>query len=120
MRWGRFFLERYNENDAGKLFKEALELDEKNADALLGAALVGASSFDAKAAEFADKALASNPKLVEAQELKAILALEDANTAKAIEEAESASPAVPASAVQSAGKAASAAASAAAARREPC
>jgi cellulose synthase operon protein C len=90
VRWGRFFLERYNENDAGKLFEEALELDEKNADALLGAALVGASSFDAKAAEMADKALASNPKLVEAQELKAVLALEDANITKAIEEADKA------------------------------
>jgi len=90
VRWGRFFLERYNTNDAGKLFEEALELDEKNAPALLGAALVGAEGFDAKAVEFADKAIASDPKLVEAQELKAHLALEDMNTAKAVEEADKA------------------------------
>jgi tetratricopeptide (TPR) repeat protein len=90
VRWGRMFLDRYNPEEAGKLFAEALEIDENYPPALLGMALVGAEGFDMKAPGFAKKALEANPKLVEAQELLAHLALEDMNTAKAVEEADKA------------------------------
>ena len=53
--------------------------------AYLGLALVGADGFDGKAVEFADKALELDPKLVEAHELLANLALEDNNPDKAVE-----------------------------------
>ncbi|MBV8820137.1 MAG: tetratricopeptide repeat protein, partial [Acidobacteriaceae bacterium] len=90
VRWGRLFLERYNKDDAAKLFAEALEVDPNYAPAYLGQARVAAEGFSAKAVEFAHKALELDPKLVEAQELLAYLALEDNDTPKAIEESEKA------------------------------
>jgi len=48
---------------------------------------VAADMFEHKAAEMAQLALDTDPKLLEAQELLARLALEDNNTAKAIEHA---------------------------------
>jgi tetratricopeptide (TPR) repeat protein len=90
VRWGRFFLERFNKAEAAKLFEEALELDPGNAGALLGLALIASDGFEAKAVELAEKACAADPKLVEARELLARLALEDGNTAKAAAEADKA------------------------------
>ena len=87
VRWGRLYLDHWQPGDAAGLFQEALELKENHPGALLGLALVGAESFSASAAEFARKALAADPKLLEAQELLARLALEDNDTPKAIEEA---------------------------------
>ena len=57
------------------------------APALLGLALVAADGFEGKAAELAQRALESDPKLVEAQELLARVALEDNNSEKAAAEA---------------------------------
>ncbi len=71
VRWGRMYLDHYQEADAAKLFQEALDIDENNAGALLGLALVGAQSFDAKAVELAEQALEKDPKLVEARVLLA-------------------------------------------------
>ena len=76
--------------DAAKLFEEALEIKKDHAGALLGLALVAAEAFEGKAVELAQKALAADPKLVEAQELLARLALEDNNPKKATEEADKA------------------------------
>ncbi len=90
VRWGRMFLERYQPADAAQLFREALEIDSGHAGAYLGLALVASEGFEAKATELAEKALASDPKLLEAQELLAFLALEDNNEEKAIREAEKA------------------------------
>jgi len=73
--------------DAVDLFNEALALKKDHAGALLGLALVAADNFESVAAGLAHKALASDPKLVEAQELLARLALEDNDNAKAAEEA---------------------------------
>ena len=87
VRYGRLFLERFNPAEAAKLFNEALALDPKQADALLGLALVAADSFEVQAVELAHKALAADPHLLEAQELLARMALEDNNPAKAAEEA---------------------------------
>ena len=55
--------------------------------ALLGLALIAADNYGGNAANLAQKALEADPKLVEAQELLARLALEDNNNAKATEEA---------------------------------
>ncbi len=90
VRWGRLFLERFNRADAAQLFKEALEIDENNAGAQLGLALVAAESYSSSAVEAAEAALKADPKLVEAQELLARLALEDNNAKKAVEEADKA------------------------------
>src|SRR5579862_9053641 len=90
VRWGRLFLERFNRADAASLFQEALAIQKDNAGALLGLALVAADSYENRAVELAEKALVSDPKLVEARELLARLALEDNNPQKAIEEADKA------------------------------
>jgi len=90
VRWGRLFLERFNIDDAVKLFQEALEIDEKNAEAMLGMAMVSAQSFSSKSLELAYKAVEQDPKLVEARELLANLALEDSDEERAIAEADKA------------------------------
>ena len=54
---------------------------------MLGLARVAAEGFESKAVEFAHKALAADPHLLEAQELLARLALEDSDPKKADEEA---------------------------------
>ena len=87
VRWGRLFLERFRPPDAAKLFDEALKIDPNNAGAFLGFALVAAEGFESKAVDFAHKALAADPHLLEAQELLARLALEDSDPKKADEEA---------------------------------
>jgi tetratricopeptide (TPR) repeat protein len=87
VRWGRLFLERFQPPDAAQLFNEALNIQPKRADALLGLALVAADGFEAQATHFARQALDADPHLLEAQELLARLALEDSNPAKAAEEA---------------------------------
>ncbi|MGA2275571.1 MAG: tetratricopeptide repeat protein [Bryobacteraceae bacterium] len=88
VRWGRMFLEHWQADEAERLFDEALELKPNDAGALLGKALVGAEVYSGNAVEFAQQALLSDPKLVEAQELLARLALEDDDKAKAEAEAE--------------------------------
>ena len=90
VRWGRLFHERFNNTDADALFKEALDRDPKNAQAYLGMALVSADGFDEKAVDWATKAIELDPKLVEAHELQAKLALEDSNTKSAAVEADTA------------------------------
>jgi len=89
--WGMLFYDTHRQEDeAAKLFNEALQLKPDEALALYGLALLAADSYEHKAAELANKALAADPKLVEAQELLARLALEDNNNPKAIEEAQKA------------------------------
>src|SRR6202521_2226596 len=90
VRWGRLMHERFNNNDAANLFKEALGKDPKNAQAYYGLALVSADGFDSKALEYIGKALELDPKLVEAHELKANLLLEDSDEGKAFAEADEA------------------------------
>ncbi len=90
VRFGRMLLERFNPQDAAGLFQEALGIQKDYAPALVGLALIASEQFESKAVEFAQQALQSDPKLVEAQELLARFALEDSNTAKAIQEADKA------------------------------
>jgi tetratricopeptide (TPR) repeat protein len=88
VRWGRLLHERFNNTDAEGLFKEALERDPRDAQAYLGLALVSADGFDSNAIRWASKAIELDPKLVEAHELMASLALEESNPSAAIKEAD--------------------------------
>ena len=90
VRWGLLLHERFNNTDAVGLFKEALQKDPANAQAYLGLAVVSADGFDSKAAEYAGKALALDPKLVEAHEFAAGLALENGDTKDAIAQSDEA------------------------------
>jgi tetratricopeptide (TPR) repeat protein len=90
VRWGRLLHERFNNPEAAKLFAEAIERDPRSAEAYLGLALVGADSFDRRARANAEKALELDPKLVEARELLANLALEDSSPAEAVKQADQA------------------------------
>ena len=90
VRWGRMLHERFNNQDAQDLFKEALMRDPKNAQAFLGLALVSADGFDSGAIDWARKALQADPQLAEAHELLANLALEDSDYSQAAAEADAA------------------------------
>lgn len=88
--WGRMFMDHGSADDIGNatdLFNEALQIRKDCAGADLGLALIAADNYGGNAAALARKALEADPKLVEAQELLARLALEDNNNAKAAEEA---------------------------------
>jgi cellulose synthase operon protein C len=86
-RRGRMFLERYQPADATDWFNNALAADPNYAPAILGQALVAADGFEGNAADLAQRALRVDPKLFEAHELLARIALEDGNEAKAKDEA---------------------------------
>ena len=90
VRWGRMFMEYSQPGDAEALFKEALAIDENNAKALYGLALVATEAFGGEADDLAEKALKADPKMVEARELLARIALEDNHPEKAVEEAKKA------------------------------
>jgi tetratricopeptide (TPR) repeat protein len=75
VRWGMLLHERFNDGDAAGLFREALDKDSANAQAYMGLAMVSAGRFDATAAEYAEKAVQLDPKLEDAHELLADLAL---------------------------------------------
>ena len=90
VRWGLMFNDYSQPGDAEDLFKEALAIDKDNAKALYGMALVQSQSFGGEAADLAEKALKADPKMVEARELLARIALEDNHPEKAVEEAKKA------------------------------
>jgi tetratricopeptide (TPR) repeat protein len=90
VRWGMLLHERFNDPEAEGLFQEALKLDPANARAYLGMAIVDADQFGSKAQEDAAKALALDPKLVEAHEVMANMLLENTKNKGAVEEADKA------------------------------
>jgi cellulose synthase operon protein C len=90
VRWGMLLHQRFNNTDAVGLFQEALKQDPKNAQAYLGLAIVSADGFDGKAKDYVSQALVLDPKLVDAHEFAANLALEDADTEHALKEADAA------------------------------
>ena len=90
VRWGRMMMDHAQPSDAADLFGEALEIKKDHAGALMGMALLAADGFESRAGDLARKALESDPKLTEAQELLARLALEDNDNPKATEEAKKA------------------------------
>lgn len=75
VRWGMLLHERFNDADAAGLFHEAIEKDPANAEAYVGLAIVSEGGFDGHAAEYAAQAIALDPKLADAHELMADLAL---------------------------------------------
>ena len=88
--WGRMFMDhgdRDDLDDASTQFKEVLKVDKANPGALLGLALMAADAYDGGAEKLARQAIEADPKLLEAQELLARLALEDNNDSKATAEA---------------------------------
>jgi tetratricopeptide (TPR) repeat protein len=87
VRWGRLYLDHAQAADAADLFTEALQIKKDHPGALLGLALLASENFETKANDLARKALEGDPKLLEAQELLAYLALEDNDNKKADEEA---------------------------------
>jgi Tfp pilus assembly protein PilF len=90
VRWGLLLHERFNNQEADDLFAEALKEDPNNAQAYLGMAIVSADGFDSKAAEYGAKAIALDPKLVEAHEFMANLDLENQKIKDATAEADKA------------------------------
>jgi len=90
VRYGMLFHERFNDEDASKLYNEALLIDPANAQAYLGLAVLAEAGFEGKASEYAEKAIAADPKLAAAHEFMADLALEDAQPEEAVKEADAA------------------------------
>ena len=90
VRWGRLFLERFNKDEAKGLFEEALEIKENDAGASLGLGLVAAEGYGSAAVHFATRAAELDPKMAEAHELLAYLALEDNTPERAAKEADNA------------------------------
>jgi tetratricopeptide (TPR) repeat protein len=90
VRWGMLLHERFNDAEAADLFREALSKDASNAEACVGLATVSAESFNGKATEFAAKAIELDPKLAEAHELLADLALANDDREVAAAEADKA------------------------------
>ncbi len=87
-RWGELYLERFQPDIASDLFNEALEVKANQARALLGLARIAAEDYNHRASEIAEKALEADPKLYEARELMARIALEDNYPKKAQEQAD--------------------------------
>ncbi|HUA92608.1 MAG TPA: hypothetical protein VL991_08580 [Terracidiphilus sp.] len=90
VRWGMLLHERFNQSDASDLFHEALAKDPNNARAYLGLAMLGSDDFSPQADAFAHKALALDPKLADAHEFLANLALENDDRDTAAAEADKA------------------------------
>jgi tetratricopeptide (TPR) repeat protein len=90
VRYGMLFHERFNNEEAAKLYEEALGIDPKSALAYLGLAELSAEGFDDKAAEYISRAIALDPKMVEAHEFLANMLLEDLKIDEAGKEADTA------------------------------
>lgn len=90
VRWGMLLHERFNNREAADLFREALTKDPSSAPAYLGLAIVSADTFDGKAVAYAAKAIELDPKLADAHELMASLALRNDDRDAAVAEADKA------------------------------
>ena len=90
VRLGRMAMEHTEPDYAQELFAQALEIKKDHAGALVGLALLASENFEARAGDLAKKALEIDPKLLEAQELLARIALEDNDNPKATEQAKKA------------------------------
>jgi cellulose synthase operon protein C len=90
VRWGLLLHERFNDNDAAGLFREALEKDAANAQAYIGLAIISADAFDGHATEYLAKAMVLDPQLAAPHELMADLALTNDDREMAAAEADKA------------------------------
>jgi tetratricopeptide (TPR) repeat protein len=83
VRWGQLFITTHQNDEAVKLFSEALEIDESYAPAKLGLAKVAAGGFEEKAREWANEVIDQSPdSSVEAYLLLAQTDLEDGKIAE--------------------------------------
>jgi len=77
-RWGELFIATHQNNEAIRLFQEALELDADYAPAKIGLAKIAAGQFDEKTREWAQQVIDESPDdALEAHLLLARAALED-------------------------------------------
>ncbi|HLF13036.1 MAG TPA: tetratricopeptide repeat protein [Gammaproteobacteria bacterium] len=77
-RWGELFLATHQDNEAVKLFQEALELNPKYAPAKIGLAKISAGRFEEKAREWVNEVIEDTPdSSLEAHLLLAQMSLED-------------------------------------------
>src|SRR4051794_9815431 len=76
--WGELFLEKHNQADAQRSFRQALQVDRAFAPALVGLGRTLAEGNPPMAREIASRALAVNPSFVPAHLLLAELALDEA------------------------------------------
>ncbi len=81
--WGRLFLETHQDNDALKLFREALNVDANNASAKLGMAQIFAQRFEGQARTLVADVLKHNDDSIEAYLLLARMDLEEGKLADA-------------------------------------
>lgn len=88
--WGKLYFAHHQPGDAATLFEEAIQADQSYAPAYLGLARVAAANYDKRASDLAYEALKLDPKMMEAYELLANMALEDSNPKLATEQAQKA------------------------------
>jgi tetratricopeptide (TPR) repeat protein len=81
--WGELFLDKHNQADALKSFRQALQVDRTYPPALVGLARALAETNPPLAREVASRALTVNPSFVPAHVLVAELALDDVDRAAA-------------------------------------
>jgi tetratricopeptide (TPR) repeat protein len=78
VRWGELFVATHQNNEAEKLFDEALNLDEKYAPAKIGLAKIAAGRYEEKTREWASQVIDDTPdQALEAHLMVARAALED-------------------------------------------
>lgn len=77
--WGELFLRTHQNDEAVRLFQEALELDDAHAAAKIGLAELSAQRFEGQARELLGQVIDTDPDRVEAQLLLARMDLEEGN-----------------------------------------
>jgi tetratricopeptide (TPR) repeat protein len=82
--WGRLYLETHQDDEALKLFREALKIDAANVQAKLGMAQIFVNRFEGQARALVAEVLKKNDDLIEAHLLLARMDLEEGK----LEEAE--------------------------------
>lgn len=90
VRWGHLYIDSHQQQEAAKLFEEALGIDSEHISAQLGMAKVLASRFEAKAVELVKAALKERPRQAEGHLLLARMALEEGDLGAARKSLESA------------------------------
>ena len=83
--WGELFLEKHNQADAIRSFRQALQVDRGYAPAGVGLGRAMADGNPPMAREIARRALTMNPSFVPAHVLVAELALDDADRGAAVD-----------------------------------
>jgi tetratricopeptide (TPR) repeat protein len=86
VRLGELFLEKYNSPDARASFDAVLRANPRHPRALLGLARARQFDGEARAAEPAERSLATNPSLADAHVFLATLSLDAEDYAKAVEQ----------------------------------